>query len=288
MKKSSEELENIITGDVKPEAALHHNAAEENVGEVEDKQFKYVHINKAAESRLKHKKFVTVLLAIIILATLIGGAAYGILALIEQNDYRILIDRDGEDIFSLSEKANFAVGTQKLVMKGPRYMDNVTLLDFYDRIEEFKAVEGSYLEEGQNFMVATFYIKNVSAETQRFTEYITLSEVTRNVDGAVRIMCIRNDDITVYAKAKPNGEAEEVVPTQRLAKDGTHTDEEADIWYTTPFLSDKSVFHNTGLTLQSQEVIRYTLIVYLEGWDEQCVNSILGGKIKLEFHFAKE
>ena len=36
------------------------------------------------------------------------------------------------------------------------------------------------------------------------------------------------------------------------------------------------------------EIIKYTVVIWLEGQDEQCVDDILGGQVKLAVEFATE
>jgi hypothetical protein len=255
--------------------------------ESEDKSLNYLTTNKVVDKKLRHKKTVSLLLIFLIAAIALGGTVYGVLYFIEYNNFRILVDRPGQGAFSLSDSSEFKNPSQALALRGPKYMDAVSLERFYARLPEFTRAEGSFIEEGMHFFAATFYIKNVSEELQTFAEAINLSESTRGMEKALRVMVVRNDEMTVYAKARADGKVEEVVPGRGFTKEGEYSSDPNSVWLTEAFSSDGQVFLRTGQTLEPSEILRYTIIVWLEGWDEECVNSILGGTLRLEFHFEK-
>ena len=53
---------------------------------------------------------------------------------------------------------------------------------------------------------------------------------------------------------------------------------------TTDFEGNSIVLHNP--LLRSGSYVRYSVLIWLEGWDEDCNDSIRSGDIKMEMHFA--
>lgn len=256
----------------------------------ENKKYKYIITNRKVRKEDRKRRFVIILLIILLIALLLGGLVYGVLSFITYNNFKVMIDKEGGNTFSLSYNSSFTNPTQVLSLGGPKFMDNVTMMDLYQKIPEFEAAEGTYLGEyGVNikYLAATFYLKNITSTTQVFTESIELGDVTKDVDAAVRIMLIRNGERTVYAKAKDGaGTPEEVVPGQYFTSAGVvHALDPT--WMTVPFVSPKHAFYNAGVRIAPGEMIKYTLVIWLEGWDPECVDARLGGTIKIEVHFTQ-
>ena len=51
----------------------------------------------------------------------------------------------------------------------------------------------------------------------------------------------------------------------------------------TPFLSDKIIESEQREELMPGEIDKYTVVIWLEGEDPECVNDILGGTLELIF-----
>jgi len=248
---------------------------------------KYQYLIKNREIKKHSKKHKIAIILMIFLGTslILGGSVFAMLSYLNYNNFLVLIDKEGMNIFSLSNSYDFSSPSQVLSLSGPKYMDNITLMDIYSKIPDMELAEGTYGSNLNNkYTAATFYLKNVSGKDQIYRESIILDDISKNVDEAIRIMVIKNGERTVYAKAKADGTPEEVVPGQSFTKDGGSTE----IWFSEPFISPKHAFYNTGLTLAQGEIVKYTVLIWLEGWDEQCVDSILGGTIKIEFQFSQQ
>ena len=63
-----------------------------------------------------------------------------------------------------------------------------------------------------------------------------------------------------------------------LLSDGT--------WMTKPFESETIVL-NRPYSLRAGEVIKYTLVLWLEGQDHECVDNIITSTFNLSFNFSK-
>ena len=95
-----------------------------------------------------------------------------------------------------------------------------------------------------------------------------IDDVIKNVDEAVRIMVFRNDEKTVYAKVNADTNAAE--------KD------------TKVFYSDEIAVLEQRQGLESNQYDKFTIVIWLEGDDPDCVNKIIGGEIKLHMEINEE
>jgi hypothetical protein len=251
---------------------------------VSSEKFDYLIRNRDARNASRHRKLIIILLIIILLVLLLGGAAYAIVSMIQYNSFRAIVEQEGENLFSLSYSPSFVDPTQTLSFGGPRYMDNSSFIDIYQNLPAIRSVEGSYVKDGVQYMAITFYFKNITETTYRYREMLLIEDATKGIEEALRMAIIRDDEIIVYGKNKPDGSREEVVPGQNFSADANI---DGPVWMCEPFYSSNYAFYNTGLTIPPQGVVKYSFIIWLEGWDAECKDSILGGTIKLELQFSQ-
>lgn len=272
---------------------------------------KYDYILKNRKSRKEHKsKRIVTILTIILVLLLVGvGVFYGMYTAIKLNSFKVYVDSPGNKVLSLSYDKDFASGTETLEITGPNVMDNTTLASDYnkststairDKLELIVTSENFVYEPQDSFIAASFFLKNTTGEDQIYIEQLNLRNSTNNVETAMRVMLIRNYNIMVYAKAKPNGELEKVVPLERNVYTPLHIIENPDdgsikienvgeeAWMAEDFYSDDYVFYNDNLTIKAGEVVRYSIIIWLEGWDEDCVDDKLYGIIQMDFAFVQK
>ncbi|HKL74299.1 MAG TPA: hypothetical protein VJ903_05340, partial [Clostridia bacterium] len=225
--------------------------------------------------------------------------------------FKVYVDSPGNKVLSLSYDKDFASGTETLEISGPSVMDNTTLAigqnkssstTIQEKLELIITSENFVYEPQDSFIAASFYLKNTTGEDQVYTEQLNLRNSTNNVETAMRVMLIRDYNITVYGKARANGELEKVVPLEKNVytplkiigdpkeKDGPikieNVGEEA--WLAEDFYSDDYVFYNDDIPIKSGDTVRYSIIIWLEGWDEDCVDDKLYGIIQMDFAFVQK
>ena len=197
-----------------------------------------------------------------------------------------------------------------LDLPAPKSLDNCTLCNYLDaKLSDIIATSGPYQGEGSDcfYVAGTFYLKNAGANSLSYREKITLGESAKKSVKALRVLVIRSLDamegeIAVYAAPKADGSAEEVVPTSRFFTTGYKPRENAEkyqsfafdeediredgIWMTKPFASDTCALESDYYPLHSGETVKYTLLIWLEGNDEQCTDDILGETLGLTMTFS--
>jgi len=138
-------------------------------------------------------------------------------------------------------------------------------LDYMDNITE-SWLPGDILEQegdhsGDSYIAYTFFVKNNGEEDVNYTREIKINSVIKDVDGAVRIAVYINKEKHLYAKIGNTGNPEPG---------------------TIPFWSTHQVLEEYRLDMKPGDVDRYTVIIWLEGEDPECVDDIIGGEMKME------
>lgn len=59
-------------------------------------------------------------------------------------------------------------------------------------------------------------------------------------------------------------------------------------WYAEDFFSADYIFYNKGLALAPHETVKYGIIIWLEGWDKDCIDDKLAGTIRMDFAFEQK
>lgn len=126
--------------------------------------------------------------------------------------------------------------------------------------------EGSH--NGDNYIAYTFYIENKGADTVNYWYTILVDDVVKNVDRAIRVMLFRNDEKTVYAKANE---------TTGNAETGTEK-----------FISDTTVMEKQRTDFKSGDIDKFTVVIWIEGDDPDCVDELIGGMMKMHMDITPE
>lgn len=207
----------------------------------------------------KNKLIFKFLYVLLILLLLVFAVSYSILYIINTNgNFTITLDKNAmeDEKLVVSPREDFSYTTHKIVVENLDYMDNIsgTWLP-----EDIDSIDGPH--NGNNYMAYTFYVKNNSDDIIAYSVSLNILSVIKNVDDAVRVAVYKNGEKTVYAKRTPIGDIE---PD------------------TTPFVSNDKVMSELYENFKPNDVDKYTIVVYLEGDDPQCINDILGGEMKMD------
>ena len=163
---------------------------------------------------------------------------------------------------SLSETADFSEPTISLDAGG---MENMTNISEHWLPSGLDAQDGSH--NGESYIAYTFYIKNVGDEVCALKETIHLDSAVLGADAAIRVRVYRNGRPTTYAKSGADG----------LPEYGTRA-----------FESEEIVCSNTVERFSPGAIQKYTLVIWLEGDDPECLDNIKGGNVKMSMTFTTE
>ena len=298
----------------------------EEIQEQLRKENEYIIKNKRVRRQSRRRTIIIILLIFLLIISLLAGATYAITQFVDEKNFRVTVSHTGTAWLSLAKDYDFTTETSVLDVSAPQNMDNCTLCNYLDsKLLDIYNTEGSYTGEGsKDYYIATsFYLKNKSNEPISYREIITLDRTMKGMEKAIRVMVIKDieppDDtelgtVTVYAAPKSDATGktltdeagnpllEEVVPPggamgaykpeSNLCYSGFKFNpediREDGVWMTKAFLGDGYVMNSDFYPLKVGEIIKYTVVIWLEGQDEQCVDDILGGQVKLAVEFATE
>ena len=124
-------------------------------------------------------------------------------------------------------------------------------------------IDGSH--NGENYFAYTFYLKNMGDRDIKYNATMFLEEVTQQVDEAMRVRFYFNDVPDIYAKRQFNSEEPEPG--------------------TIRFINNRTMIKMPEKLLKQDEVDKFTVVIWIEGDDPECVNELLGGFAKMSFQF---
>ena len=150
---------------------------------------------------------------------------------------------------------------RRLFAKEIEFMDNMALAMIDTNLKNDKHFEKDGAHNGENFIAYTFYVENTGKRTIDYWYRISIDDVTRHVDEAIRVMVYKNGQRTIYAKM--NGD------TNQPEKD------------TKPFYDKDVAVLEERAKMPPNAVDKIMIVIYLEGDDPDCLNPLIGGEIKM-------
>lgn len=162
---------------------------------------------------------------------------------------------------------------ERLSEKDEKKILKVEQLEFVDNISinwlpTDIDTQGEGTHNGDNYIAYTFYIENKGADTINYWYTILVDDVVKNVDRAIRVMVFRNGEKEVYAKANERtGQAE----TGTIA-----------------FKNDLTVLEKQRKDFKSGDIDRFTIVIWIEGDDPDCVDALIGGMMKMHMDITEE
>ena len=170
---------------------------------------------------------------------------------------------NGGKTILLSESAEFSEGNGvKLNGGSVKEVTNITKSWLPDGLDE---KDGSH--NGKNYLAYTFYLKNTGDEDLDYKTTMTLTGQAKGADEATRIMIIKNGEEAVYAKGK--------------FSDRKTAETDATKWKT-----EKTILEVKSTDLKAKSQDKYTVVIWIEGNDTECVDAIRGGYVRSQMTFS--
>lgn len=156
--------------------------------------------------------------------------------------------------------------TRKLYAKNIDFLDNISI----DWIPVDIDNEATGSHNGENYIAYTFYLENKGERTINYWYSLYIDDVIKNVDEAVRVMIFLNGEKQVYAKINS--------ATKSAEKD------------TKVFLEneEKEIILEERKDFKVDDKDKFTVVIWLEGDDPDCVDAIIGGEIKMHMEIREE
>ncbi len=224
-----------------------------------------VSILRRTASEVRHyrvmMKALTVMLALISvsLATVyLSAALYK-----ETGSFTVGIDKYQMEQYglTLSESSDM---THKSSHLNAKISESITNISGNTIPENVGAVDGA--NNGDNYIAYTFYASNGGATDISYEYSVKMSNVSNDLDDAIRLRLYVNDVPTTYAK---------------VARDGN------------PEPGTEAFLENTadGGTIMARgridefapgDVTKFTVVLWIEGNDPECLDNLIGGELKVD------
>ena len=155
---------------------------------------------------------------------------------------------------SIADNGDFDGATARLTASTVEDATNISIDDLPEDIDD---LDGSH--NGKNYMAYTYYVRNAGKEDLGYKASITLDSCAKGAEKAVRVAVWRNGERVVYAAPATDGGEENGCKN---------------------FKSDDVVCTYTEKKFLVGNVDRYSIVIWMEGDDPECVDSIIGGSVE--------
>jgi len=222
-----------------------------------------IEANKIYKQKLVAKIAKTTFLLLLVVFSIFYFLVY---ILYSDGNFVVSLDQNAynnKNIF-LSEDGSYENMTLELKAKILDYMDNISI----NWINSDVDIESDGAHNGSNYIAYTFYVINGGAEEVNYWYQIDIDDTIKGVDEAIRVMIYYNGDKEVYAKKnKISGEPE----------DGTNK-----------FYSDNIAVVKEVKNFEPSQKDRFTIVIWIDGDDPECLDDLIGGAIKLKMNISEE
>ena len=195
---------------------------------------------------------------IILLVLLLLIAFLFILAFMQEKMGNFTINLNRLELYrkgiAIDDKGTFDDPTARLTVKTVEDATNITITDLPDDLDD---IDGDH--NGYNYMAYTYYVRNAGKEDVKYVAKVRLDSCAKGAEKAVRIAVWRNGKRTVYAAPAADGGPE----------DGCVS-----------FENDKIVCSYEEPDFLVGNVDKYTIVIWMEGEDPECVDAIVGGSVQ--------
>lgn len=158
------------------------------------------------------------------------------------------------------DKTQFAAKTSNLNADIAEYMTNIS----EDSIPaDVDMIDG--VHNGDNYIAYSFYLVNTGEHDVTYEYSIVIKNITNGLDTAIRVRLYVDGEYTTYARTRSDGMG---------AEPGT-----------VEFESATTIISNRIDAFEPGSSHRYTVVVWIEGNDPDCVDALIGGTLKLDMIF---
>jgi hypothetical protein len=160
---------------------------------------------------------------------------------------------------SLSESRDMAYASSHLNAKINERITNIAEEDLPENID---MIDGEH--NGDNYIAYTFYLQNAGQLELSYEYELTISNVTKGLDEAVRVRLYIDGEYVNYAKTRSDGSGPE--------------------YGTTEFYSIGVVTKGRVDGFVPGEKTKFTVVIWLEGNDYDCVDRVIDGLARFDMN----
>lgn len=205
-------------------------------------------------------------LSLWLLGLLLAVAVLFIAAFMQEKMGNFTINLDRLELFrkgiAIADEGYFEKPTARLTANTVTDATNISIDDIPEDVDQ---IDGGH--NGDNYMAYTYYVRNAGKEDVYYNASITLDSCAKGAEEAVRVAVWRNGERTVYAWPSADGTPE----------DGCEN-----------FVDEKTVCRFREEDFLVGNVDKYTIVIWMEGDDPECVDRIVGGSVEFSMHISAD
>ncbi len=219
---------------------------------------------RTAKEVRQYRISMKVLSALLVMLITVTAIIYIIAVLYERTgSFTVRIDKYEMTKYglSLSESRDMMRPTSNLNAKVSEKMTNIAGETIDANVD---MIDGPH--NGREYIAYTFYAQNTGEVEVSYDYQINMSGVTNGLDEAIRLRLYVDGKPTTYAKTKSDGTGPEP---------GTES-----------FYSARVITRGRIESFAPGEVTKYTVVIWIEGNDPDCIDWLIGGKMKIDMDLS--
>ena len=241
-----------------------------------------------ARIRLKRISRYAILCSLVFLLILSGFTLYGD----RVGNFTVVLKEDEVNISACLTK-NFEKDlTSRFDVPGIEYLSPTTYREIPDSLTHGVGIKN---DENNKYMAFSFYLLNL---TERAITYDFSVEITDELAGtkddtckpsdALRILILQESEMdealegsaslktdgNVYARQEDSQEGIEALKAANYPDDKV-----------TYFAEGSEIIKREGIAFETDGIVKYTIVIWLEGYDISCRDELIGGRLKMRMNF---
>lgn len=236
-----------------------------NDKKISDAEIEHLHVRNDSIEIVKYKKRRKILSIILSVCLIVLLILFFVSMLVTQwGDLIIKVDSPAaKKGIVLSEDPEFKTMGVSLSAKQADDVTNIT----YSWLPVDLDTSENGEHNGDNYVAYTFYCKNNGQETLDYDAVLEITGAAKSADEAVRVMVYKNGEPSIYGKGKYND------------RNTAETD-------CTKFNTDTEVMTTATEDFKVDDVDKYTVVIWIEGNDPECIDDIRNGHIRMRMLFS--
>lgn len=163
---------------------------------------------------------------------------------------------------AIADNGQFEGATARLAAEAVSCGTNIAAEDLPDNLDD---IDGSH--NGKSYVAYTFYIRNAGKEDLGYDGKVKVASASKGVEKAARVRVYRNGQAVTYAAPASDGGNEPGCEN---------------------FESNDVVCHLANDDFKVGYVDKYTVVIWLDGDDPECVDDIVGGEVEFAMDFDSD
>ncbi len=228
-----------------------------------EKRFNF--LRRSAKETMRYKTTMKILGTALALIAIFTVVMYASATLYKKNgSFTISIDRFEMTKYGLTlfESQNSSFQSSYLNAQIAKDITNIAGEEIPDDVDGDE--EGAH--NGENYIAYTFYLKNAGEVDVSYEYAVEMSNISNGLDEAIRCRLYVNGVPTTYAKTASDGSGPEPG--------------------TVEFDSATAMVRGRQEAFAVGDVTKFTVVVWIEGSDPDCVDWLIGGQMKIDMKIS--